>query len=99
MKNILLLLALSLSTVALPFTTRAETLTPDIVRDTYNLVAQTACRDHESDELGYCYVFHNGETFVMVFTQDGVPVFMRRVLSQGGYETIWTSSIPLGELL
>ena len=77
-------------------TTKAD-ITPDYVRDNFALVHETPCRDRITEDLGYCYMFIDQQaTYYMVFVQDGQPVFIRQVLEEGGYETLWTAETVLG---
>ena len=82
----------ALLTLSLCAPANADGLTPDDVRERYPLISTAPCIDNESGDNGHCFVFAipSGGIY-MVFVQRGEPVFMRRTLPEGGYETIWQS--------
>jgi len=75
----------------------AETnLTPNDVRERFPLIQRAPCTDQESGEGGLCFLFDAGNSFYMVFTQQGVAIFMRHVVPPNPYQTIWRADTPQG---
>ena len=69
-------------------TIKAES--PDTIKDNYPLEHESLCRDVLSGDKGYCFMFGRGDgTVYIVFTQLGVPLYVRQTLIGGGYITVW----------
>lgn len=91
MKRILL----ALSLVLCPSGVMAQEITPDWVRKNTQLFHVTDCTDHETSELGVCYLSQDGENIYMTFVQDNVPVHIRRIIEHVPgvtYEQVWPTT-------
>jgi hypothetical protein len=72
----------------------AMAITPDEVRQQFPLIQSGQCTDNESGEHGVCYLFATGESFYLVFTQNGAPIFMRHVVPPDDYQEVWRAKPP-----
>jgi hypothetical protein len=73
-------------------------LTPNEVVAKFPLVQEGACTDNESGERGHCFIFDTGDGIYLVFTQNGEPVLMRRVVNgTEGFTEVWRA--PAGTSL
>lgn len=86
----MLRLALVLAALALPTTATADE-PPPVPEGGLNFYYDSPCSDQETGEVGHCFLGRAIDgTIYMTFWQNEELMLIRRVLPDGGYETIWT---------
>ena len=88
MKNSIWLLALCLALFPLGSMAEVNPLPPEPAG--LKTIMEGECKDMESNEMGYCKSLVDAEgNFYMVFKQDNVIQFIRKVIGTG-YVEIWS---------
>lgn len=79
--------------LALVATVSFATELPPMPEGGLTIVNKMPCVDDESDQAGICYVTEDkdGTTYLIFFQDAELPMFIRKVIGEGKYETIYVS--------